>query len=92
MSQDRRGKGRKKYGSVPMFMKSEVSASFLSENPQYRKLFKKCPHCGKYALKPNNKSTYENGMGYREEDVKIWRCRKCDYVHAGLQAFSSNLS
>ena len=37
---------------LPIYLKTSVSAQFLAKNPQYKKVFAKCPNCSKYSLKP----------------------------------------
>jgi hypothetical protein len=55
----------KKYGITPAHLRSKVSSNFLSKNPQYKELFKRCPNCNKYALKP-----FESGR----------RCTQCKFL------------
>lgn len=62
----------KRHGNTPAYLRSEVSASFLSKNPQYKNHFKKCPKCSKYSFKPVN----ANQLGKQER-----RCLKCGYFN-----------
>lgn len=56
----------KRRGNTPVHMRSKVSQSFLSQNPEYKPLFKKCPVCSNHSFKP-----YNGGR----------KCTQCDYFN-----------
>lgn len=63
-----------------MFMRSSVSESFLRSNPLYKNIFKKCPSCNRFSLKPNLSSgnlTPQSAVNCKER-----KCTLCGYIHS----------
>ena len=67
--------------NVPMFMRSSVSASFLSKNPIYKNMFRKCPNCSKFSLKPNLSAGNLNPESAFK--CKERKCTLCGYYNDG---------
>lgn len=61
---------------TPPYMKTKVSAGFIRDNPKYKKLFLKCPNCGKLALKPIERVADPSRLGERVDR----KCTVCGYI------------
>jgi hypothetical protein len=65
--------------NIPPFMRSSVSAKFLSFNPVYKTIFRQCPSCNKFSLKPDIPSgiiTPQIAAICKER-----KCTLCGYIH-----------
>ena len=71
----------RKRGNTPIYMRHELSAYMLRENPQYRHIFKKCPRCGKYSLKPVGLNKINRVIEVLDDEKMNERRCICGYVH-----------
>lgn len=74
----------KNYNPIPAYERTFVSSQFLAKNPQYQSLFKRCPNCSMFALKPIGYKKM-NPSQIKEKDEKLERqCGVCGYIHRSL--------
>lgn len=64
---------------IPVYMKSSVSQQFLTKNPIYKDIFKKCPNCNNFSLKPKHMNQMLDIKAAMNSNDR--QCTQCGYVH-----------
>ena len=76
-----RGRGEKKENNnQPFYLRKKLSRGQLQDHPEYQDLFKKCPSCDQYSLKPRGYKSMSPGY-IRQNSNRLERlCSNCEFI------------